>query len=382
MANKRRRQRRAAKAERWADDDGRPEEGSDSQRHEAAEVLLGLNVPDQDQGDTNEDGAASRDSNRHGPALGGDVGDGLESGQATPPMPLFLEQDDPEAFHASVKMLPAHRGQTELAHHDTTSNTGAGEGHGKAQDWPPLGGDGPEGHNGARNAPSQLMGVVGGQTQPLPWGPADHVHPRLEGQPTGRDRQCREMPAKVQGPPRGDEWTYVSGRRHKGGPAPLRQPLAAERPTEVAASLHQRQLREDVATMPQADVGAVLQGALSQMSVMMAASQEQTSAMIAATREQTSAMMAASQEQTAAMMAVSQQQTLDLVKQMIHPDAPPHVHDLGPRELDAQARVLEAIHHRETFRPPPSVLEARVNRSGGRRRQEGPPKPRQWRELL
>ena len=129
--------------------------------------------------------------------------------------------------------------------------------------------------------------------------------------------------------------------------APIRQPLTAEQPTEVGASPHQQQLREDGATKPQADMGAALQGALNQMSEMMAASQKQT---------------------------------LDLVKQMIHQEVPQRAHGPGPWEADTQARVLEAIHHQETYCPPPS--ETQAPRSGRRRRQEGPPRPAPWRDPL
>ena len=122
----------------------------------------------------------------------------------------------------------------------------------------------------------------------------------------------------------------------------------------MEASLHQRQLREDGATMPQADMGAVLYGARSQMS-----------AIISAFQEQTSTMMVAFQKQTSAMKDASRKQTWDLVKQMIWQEVPQGAHGPEPQAVDTQAMVLKAIHLQETFCPPPS--EARANQSGVRR---------------
>ena len=61
------------------------------------------------------------------------------------------------------------------------------------------------------------------------------------------------------------------------------------------------------------------------------------------------------------MMDASRKQTWDLVKQMIRQEVPQGAHGLGPREVDTQDGMLEAIHHQETFCPP--LSEARVNRS-------------------
>ncbi len=151
---------------------------------------------------------------------------------------------------------------------------------------------------------------------------------------------------KAQGPPK-DEWTNVPVQGRKGGIAPIRQPLTAQQPTEVAASPQQMQVWEDGATLPQADVGAALQGALSQMSEMTAASQKQI---------------------------------LYLVKQMISQDVPEGAHGPGTWEVDTQARVLEAIRHQDMNCPLPS--ETQAPQSGRHRRQKAQPRLAPWRDPL
>ncbi len=97
--------RKGAQAARWSGQDVASEEESDSQQQEAAVALLEL----QGLGTAANNGGASQDSTQDGPALEGNTGDGVEPGWATPPIPLFLDQDDPGAFHAAVGVLQAHR---------------------------------------------------------------------------------------------------------------------------------------------------------------------------------------------------------------------------------------------------------------------------------
>ena len=124
----RKQQRKAVRAARWADqnDSSDVDNTSDSQQHmkEAAAALLELQVPDRDQGATATQYHA-RDPTRDDTREEAASEDEEELRGATPPIPLFLEKDNPDAFQEAVRALLIQRARQTEEGCDASRNTGA-----------------------------------------------------------------------------------------------------------------------------------------------------------------------------------------------------------------------------------------------------------------
>ncbi len=138
----RKQQRMVARTAKWAEqnDSSDVDNTSDSQQHmkEALAALLELQVPDRDQGaiatqyrakdptpDVTREEAASEDEE--------------ELRGATPPIPLFLEQDNPDAFQKAARAILIQRARQTEEGCDASHNTGAAVPHAVIhQGWPLL----------------------------------------------------------------------------------------------------------------------------------------------------------------------------------------------------------------------------------------------------
>ncbi len=119
-----------------------------------------------------------------------------------------------------------------------------------------------------------------------------------------------------------------------------------------------------------------MQEVLCQMSSIMADSQKQTLDIVAACQQQTREMMVACQQQAQQMMTsvsgemASERHAMVGTLSGLMQGVLQEVQGLAPAGLNSQARVLEAIHQREAYYPPPS--DAHAARSGRPHRQQGP----------